>query len=441
MCIRDSGMQQKTLGWFSIFRLGLVQACLGAVVVLMTSTLNRLMVVELSMAATVPGFLVGLHYAVQLSRPKWGLISDLENNRTKWINLGMLILGIGANLATLSLVLFNSNSLLAMLLSILAYTLIGLGVGASGTSLLALMAKHTAERRRPAAAMITWLMMIFGIAMTAGIVGMLLVPYSFELLLRIVAGLTVLTMIISFAATWKIENNLDEIRQTDQEKAPLLEELKSLWEHSKTRNFTIFVFLSMTAYFMQELILEPYAGIVFQYTPSQTTSLSGMQNGGVFVGMLTVGILATALKFGTLKSWVQAGCLGSCFMLISIMLLGQINSSLPLELAVVGLGFFNGMFAVAAIGSMMSLAGSGSKRREGTRMGLWGAAQAIAAGFGGLLGTILVDLLQVADLSPVNAYGMVFSLEASLFALAALLASTSITFNKSYGKNIAIPGE
>ena len=436
-----NGIQQKTLGWFSIFRLGLVQACLGAVVVLMTSTLNRLMVVELSMAATVPGFLVGLHYAVQLSRPKWGLISDLENNRTKWINLGMLILGIGANLATLSLVLFNSNSLLAMLLSILAYTLIGLGVGASGTSLLALMAKHTAERRRPAAAMITWLMMIFGIAMTAGIVGMLLVPYSFELLLKIVAGLTVLTMIISFAATWKIENNLDEIRQTDQEKAPLLEELKSLWEHSKTRNFTIFVFLSMTAYFMQELILEPYAGIVFQYTPSQTTSLSGMQNGGVFVGMLTVGILATALKFGTLKSWVQAGCLGSCFMLMSIMLLGQINSSLPLELAVVGLGFFNGMFAVAAIGSMMSLAGSGSKRREGTRMGLWGAAQAIAAGFGGLLGTILVDLLQVADLSPVNAYGMVFSLEASLFALAALLASTSITFNKSYGKNIAIPGE
>ena len=35
----------------------------------------------------------------------------------------------------------------------------------------------------------------------------------------------------------------------------------------------------MTAYFMQELILEPYAGIVFKYTPSQTTSLSGMQNG------------------------------------------------------------------------------------------------------------------------------------------------------------------
>ena len=248
-------IQQKTLGWFSIFRLGLVQACLGAVVVIMTSTLNRLMVVELSMAATVPGFLVGLHYAVQLSRPKWGLISDLENNRTKWINLGMLILGMGANLATLSLVLFDSNPFIAIVLSVGAYTLIGLGVGASGTSLLALMAKHTAERRRPAAAMITWLMMIFGIAMTAGIVGMLLAPYSFVLLLKIVAGLTVLTLVISLAATWKIENNLDKIQQKDEEKAPLFEELKNLWAHSKTRNFTIFVFLSMTAYFMQELIL------------------------------------------------------------------------------------------------------------------------------------------------------------------------------------------
>jgi BCD family chlorophyll transporter-like MFS transporter len=434
-------VHQNTLGWFSIFRLGLVQACLGAVVVIMTSTLNRLMVVELSMAATVPGFLVGLHYAVQLSRPKWGLISDLENNRTKWINLGMLILGIGANLATLSLMFFDSNPFLAMLLSIFSYTLIGLGVGASGTSLLALMAKHTAERRRPAAAMITWLMMIFGIAVTAGFVGVLLNPYSIELLLRIVAGLTVLTLIVSIISTWKIENSLDKVRRKGVEKVPLLEELKSLWEHSKTRNFTIFVFLSMTAYFMQELILEPYAGIVFQYTPSETTSLSGMQNGGVFIGMLTVGILATALKLGTLKSWVQAGCFGSCLMLIAIMLLGQFNSSFPLEFAVIGLGFFNGMFAVAAIGSMMSLAGSGSKSREGTRMGLWGAAQAIAAGFGGLLGTILVDLLQMVNLSPVNAYGMVFSLEASLFVLAALLASTSITFNKNYGKNIAIPGE
>ena len=282
-------------------------------------------------------------------------------------------------------------------------------------------------------------MMIAGIAITAGITGAMLEPYSHALLIKIVVIISTGAVALTTLAMWKVETEQNQ-PVLDQESSFIVG-IVEIWSEHKARNFAIFVFLSMTAYFMQELILEPYAGIVFQYTPSETTSLSGMQNGGVFIGMLTVGILATALKLGTLKSWVQAGCFGSCFMLISIMLLGQFNSSFPLEFAVIGLGFFNGMFAVAAIGSMMSLAGSGSKSREGTRMGLWGAAQAIAAGFGGLLGTILVDLLQVANLSPVNAYGMVFSLEAGLFALAALLASTSITFNKNYGKNIAIPGE
>ena len=151
-----------TLSWLSIIRLGLVQMCLGAVVVLMTSTLNRLMVVELSLAATLPGALVAIHYLVQVSRPKWGFISDMQGNRTKWIIIGMLILALGANLAALCILLYPINATAAISLSFLAYILIGVGVGASGTSLLALLAAHTIQRRRAAAATITWLMMIFG---------------------------------------------------------------------------------------------------------------------------------------------------------------------------------------------------------------------------------------------------------------------------------------
>jgi hypothetical protein len=61
------------LGWLSIMRLGLVQASLGSIVVLTTSVLNRVMVVELMLAAVIPGLLVGLHYGVQISRPLWGM--------------------------------------------------------------------------------------------------------------------------------------------------------------------------------------------------------------------------------------------------------------------------------------------------------------------------------------------------------------------------------
>ncbi len=411
--------------------------CLGAVVVLMTSTLNRLMVVELSMAATLPGFLVGLHYVIQLSRPKWGLASDVDNNRTKWIILGMLILALGANIATFSIGLFASSYTLALSLSIIAYVLIGIGVGASGTSLLALLAKHTVERRRPAAAMITWLMMIFGIAMTAGLVGQLIAPYSHERLTNVVLGLTAITICLTFLATWRIENGLVAVQITKQQSQSLLDELKDVWADDKARKFTIFVFLSMTAYFMQELILEPYAGLVFAYTPSQTTSLSGLQNAGVFCGMLCVGIMASGLKIGTMRAWVQLGCTGSALMLLGIMAVGQMPLAIPLEFAVIGLGVFNGMFAVAAIGSMMTLAGDGKKEREGTRMGLWGAAQAIAAGFGGLLGTLLTDIMQLGGLSVTNAYGAVFTFEAALFVWAAMIASSSIITRTH--KNTKIP--
>ncbi len=65
-------MNQKTFGWSEIIRLGMVQASLGAIVVLMTSTLNRIMVVELSLPALLPGALVALHYLVQVSRPRMG---------------------------------------------------------------------------------------------------------------------------------------------------------------------------------------------------------------------------------------------------------------------------------------------------------------------------------------------------------------------------------
>ena len=167
-----------SISWSQIFRLGLVQMALGAIVVLTTYTLNRLMVVEFSLPALLPGALVGLHYGIQLSRPRWGFRSDVGGNRTRWIIGGMITLALGGVGATYAVTLFALHYLLALSASILSYGMIGIGVWASGTSLLALLATATAANRRAAAATITWLMMIFGIALTAGVAGQFLDPYS-----------------------------------------------------------------------------------------------------------------------------------------------------------------------------------------------------------------------------------------------------------------------
>ena len=127
--------------------------------------------------------------------------------------------------------------------------------------------------------------MIFGIAATAGTVGQFIDPYSPTLLIKIVGIVVSIATLVTCIAVWRIERTLIAIREPDP--TPFREGLKEVWSERKARNFTIFVFLSMTAYFMQELILEPYAGLVFGFTPGQSTSLSGAQNGGVFLGILT----------------------------------------------------------------------------------------------------------------------------------------------------------
>ena len=426
-----------TLSWFSIVRLGFVQMALGSIVVLTTSTLNRLMVVELALPAVLPGLLVALHYGIQITRPNWGFLSDQGGRRTRFIIGGMVALGLGALLAAGAIPFFEQSFSLGLALSVLAYALIGLGVGASGTSLLALLATATHPRRRAAAAMLTWMLMILGIAVTAATVGSFLDPYSHELLLQIVTVVVLGAILMTCLAVAGVERSV--VAQPEPDKMPFREGLIEIWSETKARHFTLFVFLSMTAFFMQELILEPYAGLVFAFSPGESTALSGAQNGGVFVGMLIVGIAATGFRFGALRTWVVVGCLGSAITLTIISVIGLLGVPLLLP-AVIGLGVFNGVFAVAAIGSMMALAGDGREAREGTRMGLWGAAQAIAAGFGGLMGAALVDVLRKLT-DTTSAFGSVFVLEALIFVAAAVMAARIID-GASYAPHAnLVPGE
>jgi len=427
------------LSWASIFRMGLVQLCLGAIVVLTTSTLNRLMVVELSLPAVLPGLLVGLHYGIQITRPNWGYRSDTGGHRTRFIIGGMAVLGLGAFCAALAVTLFAGSFAAGLALSVVSYAMIGVGVGASGTSLLALLATATHPRRRAAAATITWLMMIFGIAVTATVVGRMLDPYTPLRLLQVVGVVCAGAVVLTTLAIWGIEARHGRA-EAPEARQPFRQGLAEVWAEPRARNFTLFIFLSMTAYFMQELILEPYAGLVFGMTPGQTTSLSGAQNGGVFVGMLLVGIAATGLRIGSLRLWVVAGCLGSAASLLVLAAAGEAGSTAVLQPSVVALGLFNGMFAVAAIGSMMALAGEGRGAREGTRMGLWGASQAVAAGIGGLTGAAAADVLRLL-FDDATAFGAVFTVEAALFAVAAVMAAQIIDGAGHRVSRNMVPGE
>ncbi|WP_153114713.1 BCD family MFS transporter [Rhodocyclus tenuis] len=413
----------RHIGWLGIVRLGLVQTALGAIIVLTTSTLNRVMVVELALPAMIPGALVGIHHVVQLLRPRLGYGSDVGGRRTPWIIGGMAVLALGGFGAAVATAVMESNVTLGVILGAIAFTAIGLGAGAAGTSLLVLLAKRVEPKRRGAAATTAWVMMIVGFIITAGIGGKLLDPFSLERLMLVSGVVSLLAFTLALAAVWGVEG--EHAAAIEEEQRPSFRTaLAQVWDEPVARGFTLFVFISMLSYSLQDLILEPFAGAIFGLTPGQSTMLSGLQHGGVLCGMLLVGFLSG--RFGTLRQWTIGGCLASALALLALASGGIVGAEWPLRANVFLLGAANGAFAVSAIGSMMNLAGAGRASREGVRMGLWGAAQAIAFAIGGFMGTVAADAARALLDSQIHAYAVVFAGEALLFIYSARLAARFI---------------
>ena len=192
----------------------------------------------------------------------------------------MAVLATGGLLAAVATAWMATHPAFGIALAVVAFCLIGVGVGAAGTSLLVLLAKRTDDNRRAAAATIVWVMMIAGFIVTTGVAGHLLDPFS---PLRLVVGVG-----------WRVcrRDGPDAARRLGRrgqgirlspsappeaasQQSSFREAFMEVWAEPKSRRFAIFVFVSMLAYSAQDLILEPFAGVVFGFTPGETTKLSG----------------------------------------------------------------------------------------------------------------------------------------------------------------------
>jgi BCD family chlorophyll transporter-like MFS transporter len=341
----------------------------------------------------------------------------------------MAVLGLGGVLAAVATAWMQTAPVAGVALAVFAFLLIGAGVGASGTCLLVLLAAGVPPRRRAAAASITWIMMIAGFAVTAGVVGANLDPFSFPRLIAITAIVSVAALSVTAIAIRGLENRLAAPAPAPADgpgRADFRRALTDVLAEPHTRRFAAFVFISMLAYSAQDLVLEPFAGAVFGLTPGESTQLGGTQHGGVLLGMVLValvGYLAGRGKDGVLRLCMIGGCIGSAALLAGLAVAGYLPERWPLNASVFALGLTNGIFAVAAIGSMMALVSRGHRDRDGVRMGIWGAAQALAFGLGGVAGTLAVDVVRALSGSVVQAYAFVFAGQALLFTTAALLAA------------------
>ncbi|HTW27277.1 MAG TPA: PucC family protein [Acetobacteraceae bacterium] len=424
-----TGATRGPAGWAGILRLTLVQATLGAVVVLATTVMNRVMTVELALPAILPGTLVGLHYAVQLVRPRVGHASDRTRRRVPLILGGMALLGGGAVVVALAIAWMKVRLLSGLGLALFGYGLIGLGVGAAGTALLTLLSERVPPARRAAAATLAWFMMIAGFALSTALVGRYLDPFTPGRLIAATATVAVVALLLTGVAVWRIEPGAAEGPAAAPPPAPFRLALAAAWADRTVRRVTLFVFVAMLAYSAQELLLDPFAGRVLGLSPGGSTRLDAWQHGGALIGMtlvaLTGGGRIARHRPGALPAWVAGGCLASAVALAALLVLaGGIAASLPtMRLCWLGLGLGNGAFAAAAIGSMLMLAQAGGSDGAGLRMGLFGAAQAIGFATGDLAAGAGIGLAHLFTGAAATGYAAAFAAAAALFLFAAILAA------------------
>jgi MFS transporter, BCD family, chlorophyll transporter len=424
----DRAAETRHLGSLGVLRLGLVQASIGSIVVLVVSTLNRVMVVEYAWPALLPGSLVALHYAVQLTRTRYGYRADRGGRATPRILRGMAVLAAGGLLCAVATVSLAAHPIFAVALGALAYTLVGLGVGAAGTSLLILASARTDPHRRAGAATSMWILMIAGFAVTSSVVGHFLDPFSPRRLLLISAVVVLSAFCISVGAVFRVEDNPRGMTHIEARRARARAgfgaSLRAAWCEPHIRNFTWFVLLSMLAYSAQELLLEPFAGLVFSMTLGASAKLSGLWHASMLAGMIGLGLVCRGRRHDAALQFCTFASSGACAVAVaSLAFAALVGPRWPLPASVVALGVANGVFAVSAVASMMTLAHRGGSESAGLRMGLWGAAQAVGFAVGGLLATSILDASRHLLGSPSAAFAVVFGMESAMFLVAGMFAA------------------
>jgi BCD family chlorophyll transporter-like MFS transporter len=310
---------------------------------------------------------------------------------------------------------------------VVAFIMIGIGVSAAGTSLLVLLAKRTEPSRRSTAASIAWIMMVTGFIGTTAAAGYALDPFSGARLVAVCSSVSVIAMILTLIGVWNIEAPVATNGDRGTEPPPksnFRAELMEILAEPQARRFAIFIFVSMLAYSSQDLILEPFAGAVFGMTPGATTKLAGFQHTGTLIGMTLVPLFNYLMPAWRTRTtpWIVGACTASALALFNIAAAAAVGPGWPLRASILAMGITNGVYAIVAIGAMMNLVSAGHRNREGTRMGIWGASQAVAYGTGGFLGTLASDATQHLVSSVSLSYALVFAAEAGLYLFAASLA-------------------
>ncbi len=417
-----------------LLRLSLFQVSVGMSLVLLVGTLNRVMIVELNVPASLVAVMISLPLLFAPFRALIGFRSDTHRCELGWKRVPFIYRGTMIQFAGLALMPFALLVLsgggdaqhlpvwIGQLSAAIAFLLVGVGMHTTQTAGLALATDLARTESQPKVVGLMYVMLFVGTIASALIFGLLLADFSPGRLIQVIQGAAVATIVLNGVAAWKQETRGHRSGNPAQPLRPgFMETWTGFIQRGQNLRRLLVIGLGTMAFGMMDVLLEPYGGQVLQLSVGNTTLLTAALAGGALAGFaLASRVLSQGADPFRMASW-GAGVGIPAF--LAVMAAAPASSPLLFAFGTLLIGFGAGLFGHGTLTATMNLA---PPDQAGLALGAWGAVQATAAGVAIAMGGIIRDVVTSA-LPPDDAGGaatgyiVVFGIEVALL-FATLLA-------------------
>ena len=399
------------------FQLGLIHVAVAMTLVPINSTLNRVMIKELSISATLVAIFASLPYLFAPIQVAIGSYSDRHPifgyRRTPYIFTGLLLCVLGVIVSPQVAFLMADNFSLGLLLGILAFGAWGMGYNLSAVSYLSLASELSGEKERGKTIATMWFMMIVSIIVTAIGLSRMVDPYTPEALIRAFGAVSVSALILGLIGLIKLEPHSSISSPTAQADAYTLRQMTTaITANPVARVFFIYLLLLLAAILGQDVLLEPFGAEAFDMTVTQTTRITSIWGTFVLIAILIAGFLEGRVSK---RRIAQFGNTGALLGFIVIVISGMMINKNVFYAGVTLLGFGTGLSTVANLSLMFDLT---IPEHVGLYIGAWGFSNALSRLTGSILGGVVRDVVTQSTGQALSGYLVVFSIEALMLLVA-----------------------
>lgn len=400
-------------------QLGMIHMAVAMTLVPITSTLNRVMINELKIAATLVAILASVPYIFSPMQMAIGSYADRHPifglRRTPYILLGLLLCVGGLAVSPQVAFLMVDNPPLGLLTAALAFGAWGMGYNLSSVSYLALASELSGEKERGRTVAIMWFMMIVSVIITAISIGHMVDPYTPEALQNSFQIVSVAALVIGLVGLIGLEGRHSAAKVSASENYSIQEMLTAILKSPQVTLFFWYLTILLIALLGQDLLLEPFAADRFSLTVEQTTRITSIWGTAVLLTMLLAGALERRVPR---KLVAQIGNVAALVGFLVILLSGFAASKSIFYTGVVLLGAGTGLSTVANLALMFDLTVRGYM---GLFIGAWGVANALSRLAANMMAGIVRDAVTGLVGNTITGYLVVFGIEAALLGIAVVM--------------------